>query len=97
MNHREVESEVVKLVCFMVASARGLVGEPKTYGPSRFLEAAKRTIVLAEQLGVRNEVQEDVSRQIEERRIATMREGDLQFVSFMDDLTLTLAELFRPD
>lgn len=40
------ERQTVELLAFLTASARGLISEPKDYGPMRLLEAAKRLCLL---------------------------------------------------
>lgn len=36
------EQEAIELIAFIVSSARGLVHEPKDYGPMRMIEATRR-------------------------------------------------------
>lgn len=91
MNSAKVESRIISLVCYMITSARGLVDEPKIYGPSRLLEAARRLIDLAADCGIRHDPLLKVAREIEEHRLEILRKDKEEFISFMDALAAILA------
>ena len=90
MNSRDVEMQVASLVCYMITSARGLVGEPRIYGASRLIEAARRLISLAEQCGIRHATLLEVAGQIERYRLDALLDGEEEFTRFMDGLVEAL-------
>jgi len=95
MSSDQVESGVISLACFLAVGARGLVDEPKIYGPLRLIEATQRLIKLAKDCGVRNELLTKVAARIEEYPLDALPEGKEEFVRFMDDLVVLLATWVR--
>ena len=91
MNSAKVESQIISLICYMITSARGLVDEPKIYGSSRLVEAAKHLINIAEECSIRHECLSEVATRIEEHRLETLLKGEEEFIGFMDDLVALLA------
>ncbi len=91
MNSARVESQVINLICYMITSARGLVDEPKIYGSSRLVEAARRLINLAGDCGIRHESLSEVARQIEGHRLETLLKDEEDFIGFVDNLVALLA------
>jgi hypothetical protein len=91
VNNDQAESGVISLLCFLAVSARGLVDEPKAYGPLRLMEAAQRLIDLAEGCGIRHELLKEVAKRIEEYPLDAWSEGEEEFIRFMDDLVALLA------
>jgi hypothetical protein len=91
VNSGKVESQIISLICYMITSARGLVDEPKVYGSSRLVEAARRLINLANDCGIRHESLSDVVREIEEHRLEALLKGEEEFIRFLDDIVALLA------
>lgn len=91
MNSAWVESGVIRLICFMIVSARALVNEPKIYGPMRLVEATQRFICLVEHYGAHDELLAEVAKRIEEYPLDVLPEGEEEFIAFMDDLVALLA------
>lgn len=52
MSAEAARREMYLLACYLVSSARGLVDEPKAYGPLRLVDAASRLIGLLERMGL---------------------------------------------
>ena len=44
----QLRADAFKLVCFMISSARGLLDEPKLYGPRRLVDATDMLLELLE-------------------------------------------------
>ncbi|MFC2029687.1 DUF6092 family protein [Chloroflexota bacterium] len=95
MSSPAVEAEFTALICYLICSARGLVGEPKLYGPSRLVEAARRLIHLADACGIHHATLEEVAQQIEENRLAALAEGEEALVRLLDTLVDLLAVWLR--
>ena len=92
MNSAQVELGVIKLICSLITSARGLVDEPKSYGPLRLLEAVQGVISLAEECGVSHELLTEVAKRLEEYPVEyCLPESDEGFIGFIDDLVVLLA------
>jgi hypothetical protein len=88
MNNDKLESEVIGFLCSLAVSARGLVDEPRMYGPMRLMQVAERLINLAEDCGIRHELLAEVAERIEEQGFEDLGE---EFIRFMDDLIALLA------
>ncbi len=88
MNSDQVESGLISLLCHMIVSARGLVDEPRMYGPMRLMQVAERFINLAEDCGIRHELLAEVAERIEEQGFEDLGE---EFIRFMDELVALLA------
>lgn len=88
MNSDQMESEVISLLCFLAVSARGLVAEPRMYGPMRLMQVAERLINLAEDCGIRHELLAEVAERIGEQGFEDLGE---EFIRFMDDLIALFA------
>ena len=92
VNNAQLESEVISLICSLIVSARGLVDEPKIYGPLRLMEATQRVVNLAEDCSIRNELLTEVAKRIEEYNLDYfLAENEEGFIRFMDDLVVLLA------
>jgi hypothetical protein len=91
MNSDKLESEVIRLSCFLVVSARELMNDPKIYGPMRLIEATQHLTGLAADFGVHNELLSEVSQRIDAFSLEALPEGEEEFVEFMDELILLLA------
>jgi hypothetical protein len=95
VNSAKLEHQLISLICYQISSARGLVDEPKIYGPSRLVEAARRAIDLAEDLGIQRGSLAEVSRRIEEGRLEALMKDEETFIRFLDDLVELLATWLR--
>jgi len=95
VNSDQVESGVISLICFLAVGARGLVDEPKIYGPMRLMEATQRLIELAEDCGIHHELLAEVAQRIEVCPLDALPEGEEEFIKFMDDLVALLATWVR--
>jgi hypothetical protein len=92
VNNAQLESGVINLICSLIVSARGLVDEPKIYGPLRLMEATQRVVNLAEECSIRNELLTEVAKRIEEYNLDYfLAENEEGFIRFMDDLVVLLA------
>lgn len=91
MKSEQLESGVIRLLCFLAVSARELVDEPKIYGPMRLVEAAQRLVELAEDSGIRHDLLTEVAQRIEAFPLDALPEGEEEFVGFMDEIVVLLA------
>ncbi|MFW5417662.1 hypothetical protein J0910_13705 [Nocardiopsis sp. CNT-189] len=84
----EVTEELVLLATHLLNCARGLFNEPQAYGPIRCLDAARRTFVIAEKAGLRDERLADIRARLDDFMCGPMEYHDL--AAFLDELCATL-------
>lgn len=48
---RSIDEELLLLAAYLLSSGRGLLGEPRDYGPLRCLDAARRVLTLRSETG----------------------------------------------
>ena len=87
------EDPFYDLFCYMAASARGLIDEPKEYGPLRLLQSMERLIDIIEEENQleEKEIYSEIKEMIEERK--TLVTSDMEkFVELLDDIVLVLAK-----
>ena len=90
MTTEDLRDELLLLVGFMLTSARGLVEEPKSYGPSRLLDAAGRVLEMMEEHGMLDQSLQEIKAQIDDERFGPM--DDEGFVARLDDLAVNWTE-----
>jgi len=86
----DLRDELLLLVWFILTSARGLVEEPKSYGPSRLLDAAGRVLDTMEEHGMLDQSLQEIKAQIDDERFGPM--DDEGFVARLDDLAVNWTE-----
>ncbi len=79
------------LFCYMSSSARGLVDEPKLYGPLRLLETMERIISVLEDKDMSNEFYTELKENIGENKYIVMQDEE-KFVESIDDIVNMLAK-----
>lgn len=90
-NDDGLRDELLLLVGFLLTSARGLVDEPRSYGPSRLLEAAGRVLVLMDQQGMLDDPLQGIKAEIDSERFGPWEEE--VFVARLDALALRWTEM----
>lgn len=48
----EFRARMLEVLCYLLTSARGLIYEPRLYGPLRLAEGARRLILLMDEAGL---------------------------------------------
>ncbi len=79
------------LLCYMSSSARGLVDEPKLYGPLRLLESMERIIDVLESNDMSNEFYTKLKEEIKENKYTVMQNEE-EFVESIDRIVAMLAK-----
>lgn len=90
MTTEVLRDELLLLVGFMLTSARGLVEEPKSYGPSRLLDAAGRVLDTMDEQSMLDQSLQEIKAQIDDERFGPM--DDEGFVARLDDLAVNWTE-----
>lgn len=90
MTTEDLRDELLLLVGFMLTSARGLVEEPKSYGPSRLLDAAGRVLDTMDEQSMLDQSLQEIKAQIDDERFGPM--DDEGFVARLDDLAVNWTE-----
>ena len=75
----------------MLSSARGLMDEPREYGPFRLVDTAERLISILEKYGFADEFLQKQRLKIEEGKYSVM-EGEDKFRKFLDELMVEFAK-----
>lgn len=77
----------------MASSARGLIDEPKEYGPLRLIESIERLVdILDEEELIENqEIYLKIREEIEEKKYSVMSDMD-EFTELLDDIVVELAK-----
>jgi len=91
MSSDSLTDELLVLVGFLLTSARGLVDEPKSYGPFRLLDAAGRLLAAMDQQGFLDDPMTEFRSQIDQERFE-LSEDDALFTK-LDELSLQWTEL----
>lgn len=94
LDSREQRLLFLELLTYLATSARGVIYEPRLYGPLRLMEAAQRLIRLMVHLGVADTELEAIAERIvvEAMAIAT---DDERCISLTDEATLLFARKLR--
>lgn len=79
--------ELLKLFCYLIASARGCIEEPKIYGPFRLIDSVERLITLLEDQGLADDFLKREKTKIGEKKYLLM-EDEKGFTKFLDELVI---------
>lgn len=89
-----LKDRLFELVCFLIASARGLYGEPETYGPLRLTTGASQLIHIMQEAGLSDEALSDVARKIDDGRRTITKDREAG-IDFLEELVIELAHLVK--
>lgn len=87
----DLRKDLFELFCFMVSSARGLMDEPKVYGPFRIIDAMSRLISILEKHGLADEFLVREREKIEGGKYSVM-DSEESFKEFLDSLVIDFAK-----
>jgi hypothetical protein len=87
----DLERDLFELFCFMISSARGLMDEPKAYGPFRIIDAMSRLISILEKHNLADEFLVKEREKIEEGKYSVMDSEEI-FKEFLDSLVVDFAK-----
>ncbi len=74
---RKAGEELVLLAAFLLSSGHGLLSEPVSYGPMRCLDAARRVLALAAELGITDEGLDALRGELENFMAGPMGKGEV--------------------
>lgn len=94
IDEEKLKYEFLKLFGYMVTSARGLVDEPKLYGPFRMLDCVSRFITLLDYEGLADDFLKKERAKIDDIKDLLMRD-ERKFVESLDQVTIDLATALR--
>ena len=88
MENKPMEKQLFDLIGYMLTSARGLVEEPKMYGPFRLIEGVSKLceILLAEG-GPFDEFYHPLKEKIDERKFSLITDEEA-FIALLDETVL---------
>ncbi len=84
-NSAQLKAQAVKLLCFMISSARGLLDEPKLYGPRRLVDAAEKLLELLEEADIYDPSWREMANHIHSGKALMHRDEDYS-KEFLDSL-----------
>jgi hypothetical protein len=87
----DLTSDLLLLVGFLLTSAHGLVDEPKSYGPTRLLDAAGRVLAMMDERGMLDGSLREIRAEIDRELSASMDQERL--LSKLDELALRWTDL----
>lgn len=91
-----MDKEFFELLCYILTSARGLMDEPKMYGPFRLVDTASRLISILEKHGMADNFLKREREKIDEGKCSVM-ESEEKFREFLDELILDFTEELKGD
>lgn len=88
MSEQRLSDDLFDLIGFMLTSARGLVDEPRLYGPFRLVDGVSRLCALLEREDIaRKTVYTSLREKIEAGKFSVMTD-EKAFVELLDELVL---------
>jgi hypothetical protein len=88
MISKQLNREFMELIGYLITSARGLIDEPKSYGPFRLIEGVSRLCeTLLEEEGTDRQFLEELKQAIDESKFVLMTDMEA-FVEMLDRTTL---------
>ena len=89
----EFHEGTLELLCYLLASARGVIYEPRLYAPYRLAEGARRLILLMDGAGLASQEWRDIASEIENSVMKAIQDEEA-CKTILDKLVLQLtAEL----
>jgi len=79
------------LLCYMSSSSKGLVDEPKLYGPLRLLESMERIIDVLEANDMSDDFYSELKEKIKDNKYLVMQDEE-RFVRSLDEIVKMLAQ-----
>lgn len=89
LSETELQSGVLEILCYLLASARGVIYEPRLYAPYRLAEGARRLILLMDQAGVARPDWREIAEEIE-RNVMLAISDEERCKQILDGLVLKL-------
>ncbi len=89
--------DFVKILTYIVTSARGCVEEPKIYGPFRLMDTASKMYYMLKDNGlIDDEEIEKIINNIDEKKFSCMTD-EQEFISMMDEIIEDLVVVMEQD
>jgi hypothetical protein len=85
----ELQAGVLEILCYLLASARGVIYEPRLYAPYRLADGARRLILLMDQAGIARPDWREIAGEIE-RNVMPAISDEERCKEILDGLVLKL-------
>ena len=92
MSDEEFKYEIVKLVTYMIVSAKGLVIEPKLYGPLRLIDSVSRLVDILNRKGLATKELLELKKKIDERKMVLMSSNE-EFIKLLNELVIDATKI----
>lgn len=85
ISDEEFKYEIIKLIAYMISSARGLILEPKLYGPLRLIDSVSRLIEMLNKKKLVTRELLELKKKIDSKKMVLMSDKE-KFVELLDEL-----------
>jgi len=93
MEAKNFEQGILDCIAYMLTSARGLIDEPRIYGPFRLADGVSRLCALLAENGHKDkEFLENLQKKIDEKKYSVMTDQEA-FVSLLDDVIIDITHM----
>lgn len=89
LSETELQAGVLEILCYLLASARGVIYEARLYAPYRLAEGARRLILLMDQAGIARSDWREIAEEIE-RNVMPAISDEERCKQILDGLVLKL-------
>jgi hypothetical protein len=97
MKPEDFDTEFLDLAAYMLTSARGLLDEPKAYGPFRLLEGASRLCgILIDAQHPKADALGSLKKKIDERKFVLMTD-EVAFTELLDETVLDITHVLMDE
>jgi hypothetical protein len=96
MSQPSLQLDLVAFLAYLAVSARGLVDEPREYGPFRLVDGISRLIALAAAAGVAGEGWTDLQGFVDEHKLEVM-DPSADFSAFLDEIVARTVALLEEE
>jgi len=88
--------ELLKLFCYMITSARGLIDASGSYGPFRLLDSVERLITLLDNQGLADDFLKEKQAEIATGKFLSLAGLDQEkFIEFVDKLVIDFTKQLK--
>jgi len=94
ISDEEFKYEIVKLIAYMITSAKGLVIEPKLYGPLRLIDSVSRLIKILDDRKLVTQDLLELKKKIDSRKIILMSSKE-KFIELLDELVADVTKILE--
>lgn len=88
----DFQYEILKLISYMIVSARGLVLEPKLYGPLRLIDSVSRLVAILDKKGLATKELLELKEKIDKNKTVLMVSRE-KFIDLLKELVISVTAI----